>query len=257
MISMFVGGGVSIRPSRAIECGVERFFSLAGELAWEPHSTHYGIDIGLDRQSFLDRGFTEEQLGRWNNGSTSERRGVFLSMFYGLQNLNPNDPAHAWNEDVHPWDRGLGAHIDYWRRDRHNKPYFLYAYDNPNPPTRRGVIVARNADESPFDVKPEAVVGTYFEGGDEIYIKADAPDGWCLGHRMDEDFWIKCTDENYRMNLTYIIAHEVGHFFGFPHVDDGQSIMNANVGGTSERQRWQTPQTDALFITLASKIQGP
>ena len=116
--------------------------------------------------------------------------------------------------------------------------------------------MARNADESPFDKKPDGVIGTVFEGQDEIYIKADAEDGWCLGHRMNEDFWIKCSDDKYRMNLTYIIAHEVGHFFGFPHVDDDQSIINATVGGRDERQRWQTPQTDQLFVTLVGKIHG-
>ena len=73
---------------------------------------------------------------------------------------------------------------------------------------------------------------------------------------MNEDFWIRCLDDKYRMNMTYTIAHEAGHFFGFPHVDDEQSIINAEIGGTAERQRWQTPQTDQLFVTLVGKIQG-
>lgn len=247
-----VGLGLTFSSQTAERCEVEQGLSLAGGLAWEPRATNYVIDIGLDRQSFLDRGFSEESLGRWNGGSHSERRGVFLSMFYALQNKNPNEPNHPWNEEVHDWDRGLGAHLDYWRQSLHQKPYYLYAYDHPNPPTRRGVITARRSDEWPFKEKKAGVAGTYFANSDQIYIKSDYSSGWACGHRFDEGDLILGEDRKYRYNLTFIIAHEVGHFFGFDHVADKNALMHPNV-----LRWWQTPKTDEMFRTVAGKITGP
>ena len=129
-MTMHLGTGRT-QPGGNVGCGVSNGLGLAGALAWEPRTTENVIDIGLDRQSFLDRGFSDEQLGRWNNGSTSERRGVFLSMFYALQHRNPNDPNHAWNEDVHDWDRGLGAHIDYWRKTSSRKTVSSFRLRQP------------------------------------------------------------------------------------------------------------------------------
>jgi hypothetical protein len=224
-----------------------------------PQTTDRVVDIGLDRQSFLSRGWSEEDLGRWNNGSKRERRGLFLSMFYALQMNNANDLSHSWNEAAHDWDRGLGAHIDYWAKAERHLPFYLYVYDNPNSPSRKGIIVGRNSGEIPFSsgrpCSGANVIGCV-EGSDIIYLRADY--SWALGHRIDEPIWIKGTDERFRFNITYLIAHEAGHFFGFPHVEDDGSIMNPVIGpDPNKRPRWQVPdsQMRPLFAALARKLK--
>jgi hypothetical protein len=200
-------------------------------------------------------------LGAWNRGSHSERQGLFLSMFYALQNKNPNEPNHPWNENVHDWDRGVGAHIDYWLKHKHNKPYYLYAYDHANPPTRRATIIGRKSTEAPFNAISSDVIGRWESGG-SIYIKTDfnlsnGSSAWALGHRMDEPYFIPDGTGQSLINISYIIAHEVGHFLGFEHICSSDSIMYAG-GGTlpsDYRPRWQTPAiSNQLFEDLADKV---
>jgi hypothetical protein len=78
------------------------------------------MDFGIDRQSFLDRGWTDSQIGRWD--PNNKRKSLFLSAFYALQMNNPNDLNHRWNEGSNDWDRGLGAHVDYWCKQVTKKP---------------------------------------------------------------------------------------------------------------------------------------
>src|SRR5947209_4338383 len=47
-----------------------------------PQTTDRTVDIGLDRQSFLSRGWSNQQLGAWDNGAATDRGGLFLSIFY-------------------------------------------------------------------------------------------------------------------------------------------------------------------------------
>jgi hypothetical protein len=87
------------------------------------------VDVCLDRSSFLERGWTEQMIGRYNDGRTNERRGIFLSVFYAR-----SKNAHPWRIDVHDWDYGLRDHINYYAQDMFQKRFWMYAYDNADAP---------------------------------------------------------------------------------------------------------------------------
>jgi hypothetical protein len=218
------------------------------------------FNIGLDRQSFLDRGWTNEQLGAWDGGSFAARRGLFLSMFYALQNLHPQELGHPWNEQVHAWDRGLGAHIDHWKRMRCDREFYLYVYDNSIPlEMTNGIIVGRNSNEPPFSVggpcfKPDSIIVGCAGGSRIIYLRTNY--SYALGQRIDNPVWIQGSDGQSRFNISYLIAHETGHFFGFPHVESLDSIMNATTKKDGDRPRWQTPDhlMKPLFENIAHQM---
>lgn len=237
-------------------------FSALQEIALvagnRPQASERVIDIGLDRDSFTSRGWPEGLLGAWNNGALTGRRGIFLSMFYALQMGDPHDLSHPWNEPTTSWDRGLSAHIDYWTQQQRHLSYRLFVYDNYNPPTRRGVIVGRRGNEAPFFGGGPCAGAIGCAGGDDkIYVQSDF--SWALGHRIDAPVWIQGPDGKWRMNISYVIAHEVGHFFGFPHVNDTGCIMNPQIGGDRhKRPLWQVPenQMNPLFANLARQVNG-
>lgn len=210
------------------------------------------FNIGLDRQSFLDRGWTNEQLGAWNGGSFGARRGLFLSMFHALQNLHPQELGHAWNEQVHAWDRGFGAHIDHWKRARCDREFYLYVYDSSIPLIlTNGIVVGRNSNEPPFSGGGQCSTPNTIGcagGGRTIYLRTDY--SYSLGTRIDNSVWILGSDQMFRFNISYLIAHECGHFFGFPHVPSSESMMNATLG--PNRPRWQTP--DNLMKPLFENV---
>jgi hypothetical protein len=214
--------------------------------------------IGIDRQSFLDRGWPNERLGAWNGGSSVARRGLFLSMFYALQNLHPQELGHPWNQGVHPWDRGLGAHIDHWKRLRCEREFYLYVNDHPIPLVGMAAnVVGRTSNEMPFTQGPcgpkpgREILGCAGQFS-TIFIRTDY--SYSLGQRIDEPVWIRGSDGMYRINISYIIAHECGHFFGFPHVSSPANMMFESLPQIdAERPRWQTPdeQMRPLFDYIA------
>lgn len=207
------------------------------------------MDFGIDRQSFRDRGWTDVQIGRWNPDSGSKRKSLFLSAFYALQMNNANDPNHSWNEPSHAWDRGLGAHIDYWCKEVTRKPFYLYVYDDfLRAPTLVGRIVGRRTNEAPFDGSTN-VVGIAPGRNGEIFINTDT--SWALGERMDVTSWVGRS-----LNLSHVIAHEAGHWFGFDHVSTcDKCIMNSSLGGNFV-PRWQERSEimNRLFAELARKL---
>jgi hypothetical protein len=223
-----------------------------------PQSLNHTIDIGLDRQSFIDRGWTDAQLGRWNNGATQDRKGLFLSMFYALQMNNPSIGIHPWNEGCNDWDRGLGAHIDFWTKDKHGFPYQLYVYDYPVPPKRQGVIVGRTSNEAPFagggPCSIPNAIGCAGGGSDLICVNTSA--SFSLGRRIDDLSIVLDNDGQHRINLTYLLAHEVGHFYGFDHINDSSNIMFPSIGGNNLRPKWQTPEgiSNPMFWALADAL---
>lgn len=225
-----------------------------------PQATGRVVDIGLDRQSFIDRGWSNQLLGAWNDGANTERGGLFLSMYYALQMRNPNNLDHPWTEDADDWDRGLGAHIDFWCKARRQLAFNLYVYDHsiPPPPTSRGTIIGRRGNEPPFSgggpCSGANVIGCA-GGSQDIYLRTDF--SWALGHRIDDPVWIQGVDGRWRLNITYVIAHETGHFFGFPHVENVGCIMNPSIGSDpAVRPRWQVPdnQMNPLFMNLADRF---
>ena len=83
--------------------------------------------------------------------------------------------------------------------------------------------------------------------------------GFALGCRMDKPSWIWKKEDGGRrtyLNLSHLIAHEVGHFFGFPHINDENSIMYCSLGA-DKPQRWQEPEPYNLFFkALAYKLKA-
>lgn len=206
------------------------------------------MDFGIDRRSFTERGWTDEQIGRWN--PNDKRRSLFLSAFYALQMNNPNDPNHAWNEPSHDWDRGLGAHIDYWTKSETGQPFNLFVYDSLGAPNLVGRIVGRRTKEAPFNGRE--VVGNAPGLNGEIFINTEI--NWALGERMDANSWVGAEG---RLNLSHVIAHEAGHWFGFDHVSTcKRCMMNRSLGGNFF-PRWQerSDVMNPLFAELASKLQ--
>ena len=223
-------------------------FNLAenGWLNDSPFSTNRVMDFGIDRQSFIDRGWTNEQIGRWN--PQDKRKSLFLSAFYALQMNNANDPNHPWNEPSHDWDRGLGAHIDYWSKQVTLLPFHLYVYDSLNAPALVGRIVGRSTKEAPFNGR-KSVVGNAPGANGEIFINTDTD--WALGERMDVN-----SSVGTRLNLSHVIAHEAGHWFGFDHTETCKKcMMNRSLGGNFF-PRWQERHDimNPLFAELARKL---
>ena len=210
-----------------------------------PISTKRVMDFGIDRQSFLDRGWTDEQIGRWN--PQDKRKSLFLSAFYALAMNNANEPNHPWNEPSHDWDRGLGAHIDYWTKQETGKPFYLYTYDSLNAPSLVGRIVGRRTNEAPFN--GSKAIGNAPGRNGEIFINTDID--WALGERMDVNTWVGT-----KFNLSHVIAHEAGHWFGFDHTETcPKCMMNRTVGGNFF-PRWQERDDimNPLFAELARKL---
>lgn len=208
------------------------------------------MDVGLDRQSFLDRGWTEQQLGRFPNKTES----LFLSMYYALQLGDPNPPTHPWSEQVHNWDRGLTAHIDYYLNEQHGQHFSMYAYDHAKPPTRRAILVGRRSTEPPFTTvcKGSNVIGCA-GASDKIYIRTDY--SYALGYRLDDSAHI-LKDGRYFVNISYLISHEAGHFFGLPHVNDPGGIMYYQLGA-QPKQHWHhsSLETQRLLRELAHRLR--
>jgi len=250
MAAQHVRGSGASAPHNIRWCGTSRALALTAakhKSAFEPV-----IDIAIDRQSFVRRGWSGADLGSWNNGSMSvrNRRGLFLSAFYGLALGNPSTP-NSWQEPVDDWDRGLAAHIDYAANEALQKGNFrLYIYDRLGAPTQRGVIVGRRLNEEPFNAGScKGAIGCA-DGSDKIYLRTDYD--WALGYRTDYGAWIK-VGSKYYYNISLVIAHEVGHFFGLSHFNHEQSIMNAVA--PMNNARWRNPPSLNEAITgIARKI---
>ena len=221
-------------------------FSLTdGWLNDRPFRTQRVMDFGIDRQSFLDRGWTNSQIGRWD--PNNKRKSLFLSAFYALQMNNPNDPNHRWNEPSNSWDRGFGAHIDYSCKKVTSKPFNLFVYDSLQAPNLVGRIVGRRASEPPFEGTSAIGMAPWDEGG--IFINTDA--NFALGERMDVNSWV-----GKNINLSHVIAHEAGHWFGFDHVSNCQQcMMHPSIGGEFiPRWQYKGEVMDRLFNELARKL---
>ncbi len=227
-------------------------FSLTdGWLNESPFRTQRVMDFGIDRQSFRDRGWTDSKIGRWD--PNNKRKSLFLSAFYALQMNNPNVPNHRWNEPCDSWDRGFGAHIDYSSKKITGKPFNLFVYDSLQAPNLVCRIVGRRLNESPFsdypyNSDPGLLAIAPGENG-EIFINTDGD--FALGERMDVNSRVGS-----RINLSHVIAHEAGHWFGFDHVSNcPQCMMNPSLGG-SFVPRWQYKGEvmDKLFNELARKL---
>jgi hypothetical protein len=211
-----------------------------------PFRTQRVMDFGIDRQSFQDRGWTDAKIGRWD--PNNKQKSLFLSAFYALQMNNSNDPNHPWNEPSDSWDRGLGAHIDYWSKHVTGKPFHLYVYDSLQAPTLVGRIVGRRTSEDPFNGKSN-VLGIAPGKNGEIFINTDVD--FALGERMDANSWVGT-----KINLSHVIAHEAGHWFGFDHVSDcPQCMLNPSLGG-SFVPKWQYKDEvmNKLFNELVRKL---
>jgi hypothetical protein len=215
------------------------------------------VNFFLYRETFLDAGWTQEQLGSWDPDPLSpSRRGLFLSMFYALQN---NNLPHPWNETTSGWDRGLGAHIDHVARARRNLDFSIVVYHRVwglvVQPFEQGCLIqAARASEM------GKAFGVHTSGDIRHVMKINVDADWALGHRIDEPTYILGEDGRYRMNITYLIAHEAGHHFGFGHVADRSSIMYEhvlNIPPTDPRPIWQSPadQMMALFNGLVGQLK--
>jgi hypothetical protein len=250
-----IGDGVS--PGTVFDCQADMWGSakITGDAFAAPQTTERMVSIGLDRQSFLDRGWPDIALGRYNNGATNERRGVILSMYYALEMGGAEPTPHPWYEPINDWDRGIGAHIDYYLNSERQLRFYMYAYDNPNIDYKRGLVVGRRSDEPPF-TEPGCngpnVIGCA-GGDDKMYIRTDF--SYAMGRRLDGPTHVELGGKYY-VNLTYVIAHEAGHFFGFPHVASTDAIMYPSIG-TGVQQRWhdQALEQRKLFVDLAWYLQ--
>lgn len=255
------GNGFPSPPSTGCNVGQKNplsYMAVAASLTRKPQTVERVVDIGLDRQSFIDRGWTEDMLGSYENGSKVKKRGIFLSMYYALQIGQPEDNKNPWHEAIGDFHRGLGAHIDYYLWEQHKKHFRLYAYDNLNAPTRRGSIVGRKSTEAPFfdggDCSGTNVVGCA-GADDKIYIRTDY--NWIFGKRLDAPVRIE-ENGRYYVNITYTITHEVGHFFGMNHTSSPDSIMYP-VLGTNSNQSWHDSslQQQNVFRELSHKLNNP
>lgn len=222
-------------------------FSLTdGWLNESPFRSTRLMDFGIDRQSFRDRGWTDAQIGRWD--PNNKRKSLFLSAFYALQMNNPNDPNHRWNEPCDSWDRGFGAHIDYSCKKVIGKPFNLFVYDSLQAPNLVGRIVGRRTSEAPFNGRSRVLAMAPFEGGG-IFINTDI--NFALGERMDVNSRV-----GKNINLSHVIAHEAGHWFGFDHVSNcPQCMMNPSLGEDFvPRWQYKGEVMDKLFNELARKL---
>lgn len=209
---------------------------------------YFWFNVCLDRDSFTDRGFSEDDLGSWPN----QRSGVFLSLFNAVQANNPNDENHAWfDPNLHPWYRGISAHIDYWTKEHHgsNANVIMYAYDNNSADIGcRVTLRARNDGERPFsdredDCNSASAIGCYHPGLDRNSIFVRADENWVTGLTTDQT--------TSGLHLTRTIAHEFGHFLGFGHVDTRKSIMH----GTLRSREYQDWQSDSLVPDYALSLR--
>lgn len=253
------GVGIAVPGASAGQhrCG----FSSPAQPQWgainDPFTTDRVVDICLDRASFLARGWNNSELGRYGNGEIdpANRRGLFLSMFYALQMGNPHTGPHPWDEPVATNDRGLGAHIDHWVGTR-GKQFQLRVWDDEWAPHRKGIIVGRNLDEYPFKGEGALTLGYYVSGQDKIFVRADYP--FALGHRIDEPTNVEdSTTGDVRPNITYVIAHEMGHFFGFRHLmTNNQLCMMNPIVDYSPRMYWQQPEApmNTCFSELRDRM---
>jgi hypothetical protein len=223
------------------------------------------VDVGLDRQSFLDRGWKDGQLGTLNTVGNSSFT-VTVSLLYAVQvgDVSVNrDKGHAHREavlshlrgKVEGEYRGLGAQID--DRARAAKRFFhMYAYDVPNPPTRRFSVVCRNRNEYPFNQKGpfQSAAGVAPGPNGEIFIAATLTDGyaWALGEKLDKGgAWQEGTQ--WKLNLTTVISHEAGHCFGLDHINVPGSIMQAECG--PGKRSWGGDELSKAISQIASHVK--
>ncbi len=225
----------------------------------DPTVTRNVLNVGLDRGSFLRRGYTNQQLGGWQGGNPASKRGVFLSLFYALQLNNPNERNNPWNENenVENKFRGLGAIIDSHAKAQYGpqKAYFINVFDNDRLEGLDAVIVGRNLDEAPFNDEKQCKdgLGCAAPGQKNIYIRADA--NWTLGLRLDKPYYARGTTAT-QVNLTHVLAHQVLHFLGFPHQEAKDSILYP--GEEDERsQSFDSPkEIQDLFRKFVASIFG-
>ncbi|MBL8207948.1 MAG: matrixin family metalloprotease [Blastocatellia bacterium] len=146
--------------------------------------------------------------------------------------------------------------MDYWCKQIIKKPFNLFVYDSLGKSFVTGTIVGRSSKDYPFNTRPSGVIGVAPGPNGEIFIKTDYE--WALGERMDANSWA-----DRKINLSHVIAHEAGHWFGFDHVrkdergDDCKTcIMYPSIGG-GHSPKWQTASkiTNSLFEQLARKLQ--
>lgn len=206
------------------KCGTGK---LVPQKQVDPTVTRNVLNVGLDRSSFLRRGYTNQQLGGWQRGDATAKRGVFLSLFYAFQLLNPNERNNPWNEGESVQDqyRGLGAIIDAHAKAQYGpqKSYFINVFDNDRLEGLDVVITARNLDEAPFNDEKACKdgLGCSAPGQKIVYVRADV--NWTLGQRLDKPYFTRAM--NTQVNLTHILVHHVLHFLGFPHQDAKDSIL--------------------------------
>lgn len=232
---------------------IEGGFRLTG--GWlnpGPFSTSRSMNFAIDRTSFLDRGWSESDIGTFD--PRNKRKSLLLSAFYALQMNNPHDIDHPWNEKSDGWDRGLSAHIDYWCNSVTGKTFEIYVYESiESAPHVTGTIVGRRSTETPFKERGRGVIGVAPGRRGEIWINTDAR--FAFGERMDVNSWVPSA--GFRINLSQLLAHEAGHWFGFAHNDTtDRGIMYPSIGGDFP-PRWQLPEgpMQEIFRQLATKLK--
>lgn len=221
---------------------MERGFGLVQSSFFTPT-----VDMVLDRDSFLKRGWREDWLGTLGDVGKPGSQTVYISMVHALNvDLGNGNNLNQMN---------LGELIKHYAK-QNNKEFGLHVYEGTkgkdSPPNMRGRIVARKRNEYPFNEKGlEQAIGAAPGPEGEIYILADLqlPLRWGLGWGMTDEGgrpYQGKNDGSYEINLTHVIAHEMGHCFGIGHFDSEESVMHsAHQWGANT---WQKPRglVDAL-----------